>query len=136
MNVIKEKKLAFLRWVSITIIALIAMYFVEMPFNQNSAKEAIGAISNCFVVPGIIFTGLGGLTFIGHLGGYDSFGYMISNFSLHSLIPGKHPKKYGTFYEYKEAKDKKGRKWLPELLITGLINIGVGIIFLVIYAIL
>ena len=136
MDDLKEKRLTVLRWLSLTIMALIAMYFIELPFEQSSAKEVVGAISNCFVVPGIIFTGFGGLSFVAHLGGYDSFGYMFSNFSLHSLIPGKHPTKYKTFYEYKEAKNKKGRKWLPQSLITGLINIGIGAIFLIVYAIL
>lgn len=131
----KAKRLVIIRWVMIAISAFIAMLFIEKPYEMQEAKQVLGSLSNCFVVPGVIFTGIGGLTFIASRGGYDSFGYMISNFSLHSLIPGSHPKKYKSFYDYKQEKDDKGRKWLPHSLFTGLVNLVFGILLLIFYAI-
>jgi asparagine N-glycosylation enzyme membrane subunit Stt3 len=130
------KILKAVKWSIIWLAIAIACFFVEEPYAEKSAVEIIGKISNCFTVPGVILAGIGGLSYVSRLGGYDGIGYAFSNFGLHNIWTTRHPKKYKSLYEYKEAKDKNGRKWLPEALITGLVSLFAGAIFLVIYFII
>lgn len=116
------------------LIAVLLCAWLEGLFRLADVKDVMGALSDCFVVPGVLFAGIGGLSWISAKGGYDSMGYMINNFALHSLIPSKFPKSYKSLYEYKEEKDKKGRHWMPSLLLTGLFSIFVGAVFLAIYS--
>ena len=129
----RDKILKAVKWSIIWLAIALACFFIEEPYAEKSAAEVIGKISNCFTVPGILLAGVGGLTYVSRLGGYDGIGYAFSNFGLHNIWVTKQPKRYKSFYEYKEAKNKKGRKWLPEALITGLISLAVGVVFLIIY---
>lgn len=126
----------YVRWLVILAAAIAVCVFIEKPHEQETAKEAIGKICNCFTVPGVVFAGVGGLSYISHLGGYDSFGYTFSNFSLHNIWVTKSRKKYDSFYDYKQKKDAKGRKWLPHVLQLGIASLAVGAVLLVIYLIL
>ena len=105
----------------------------ENPFVKQEAYGVLMAIANAFTIPGAILGGIGGLTYIAKLGGYDSFSYIFSNFALHNIWTKRQPKRYKTFYDYKVAKDEQGRHWLPEFLIAGLISLAIGIILVVIY---
>ncbi len=139
MNITPEKQLKlkkYIRWGVILLAFIAAMFFFESPFAEETPKDTVGAISNCFFVPGVFFAGIGGLSYISFLGGYDSFGYAFSNFSLHNIFYKTPRKKYDSFYEYKIKKDKKGRSWLPEMLFTGLGSLGISLIIFIIYCIL
>lgn len=139
MNDIEEKKqriAKIIKWAIIWLAVAIASFFIEAPYNETDVREIMEKISNCFTVSGVVIAGIGGLSYVSHLGGYDGIGYAFSNFSLHNIWVSKQPKKYKSLYEYKEAKDKKGRKWLPEALIIGLVSIAIGIVFLVVYYII
>ncbi len=132
----KTKIIRYVRWGSVLLAFIVAMFFYEKPYEQQGAKEIVGAISNCFITPGVVFSGIGILSYISKKGGYDSFGYVFSNFSLHHILFNTPKVKYESLYDYKVAKDEKGRKWLPEMLFTGLGAFSVGVVIFVIYLIL
>ena len=115
------------------IVAVILIAFWEGLFQLTEAKDIVGTLSDCFFVPGVLFAGIGGLSWVSSKGGYDAFGYAFNNFALHNLFPTKHPKKYKTLYDFKQEKDEKGRRWLPQLLITGGISLLIGVILFIVY---
>ena len=104
--------------------------------TAENAKELVGNLSDCFTVPGVVFLGIGGLTWVAHMGGFDSFGYIFSNFSLHNLWTTKAKKKYQSFYDYKQEKEEKGRPWLSHFAVLGAASLAVGILLLIVYLIL
>ena len=108
----------------------------ENPFSAENAKDAVMKLCNSFTVPGVVIAGVGGLSYLSSLGAYDGISYAFSNFALHNIWTSKQPKKYKNFYEYKTAKDEKGRAWLPHFLIVGTISLAVSIILLIVYLIL
>jgi multisubunit Na+/H+ antiporter MnhC subunit len=112
--------------------AVVFMAYVEGVFTKETVREFMYALCNSFFVPGVVYAGIGGLSFVSSQGGFDSFGYLFSTFSLHSLLPTRQPKHYNSYYEYKTAKDEKGRAWLPHILILGCVSIGISIVILVI----
>ena len=121
------------RCVAALIVAVLLCAWGEGLFTLTNIKDIMGVLSDCFVVPGVLFAGIGGLSWISSKGGYDSMGYMINNFALHNLIPSKFPKSYKSLYDYKQEKDENGRHWLPQLLITGMFSLLVGVILFIIY---
>lgn len=131
-----KKYVPYIRWGVIALVAVVLMFVYEHPFAKDGAKEIVGTLSDCFAVPGIVMTGIGALTYLAKLGAYDGLNYAISNFSLHSLIPGTHKDKHESFYDYKKAKDEKGRKWLSQLFCVGLVPLLVSVVLLIIYAFL
>ena len=131
-----KKIIPYVKWGVFATIAIVLMFIYEKPFSEENVKEVIGAISNCFAVPGVLVFGMSGLTYLASLGAYDGLTYIISNFSLHSLIPGHHKDEKQTLYEYKQAKDEKGRKWQSQAMVIGLCSLGISIILLIVYAFL
>lgn len=132
-----EKKIlrlkSYIKAGTVWLVLLVLAFWWENPFQAESIGEIFTAISNAFTIPGVIMTGLGGLTYLASKGAYDGLGYAFSNFGLHNVWMKRQPKKYKTLYDYKAAKDEKGRKWLPSALVFGLISLALGVISLVIY---
>lgn len=131
-----KKYFPFAKWSLVAIAAIVFMFIYEQPFALEGAKEVVGAISDCFAVPGIVMTGIGALSYLGRLGAYDGISYVFSNFALHSIIPGTYKEKPGSFYDYKVAKDEKGRKWLSQLFFVGLVPLVISVMLLIAYAFL
>ena len=134
MDAQKKKKLftTYLITSLVLISLVVACLFYEGAFSCEDAKAVVEKICNSFTVPGIMFAGVGLLSYLSSLGAYDGLSYSFVNFALHNLWFIKQPKKYKTFYDYKEAKDKKGRVWWPNLIIVGGASIVIGVIFLII----
>ena len=114
-----DKYLPYVKWCILTVTMIVALFFWEKPFSEEGAQAIVGALSNCFFVPGVLVTSIGVLSYLSKLGAYDGISYTFSNFSLHSIIPGHHKDKHQTLYEYKKQKDEKGRKWLPHAFFVG-----------------
>jgi hypothetical protein len=131
-----KKYMPYVKWGIVAAVAVVLMFVYEQPFTKEGAKEIAGAISDCFAIPGILMAGVGALTYLAKLGAYDGISYAFSNFALHSLIPGMHEDKHESFYEYKTAKDEKGRKWLSQLFFVGLVPLSISVIILIVYAFL
>ncbi len=103
---------------------------------ENETEKIVCAICDAFTVPGIIFFGIGVITWVSSKGTFDSFGYMLSNFSIRNIVGtfGKKPKdNYDSFYEYKCAKDERGRTWLKHYFIFGLVSLVIGAVLLIVY---
>lgn len=131
-----KKYMPYAKWGLVAVAAIVFMFVYEQPFALSGAKEIVGTISDCFAVPGIVMAGIGVLSYLGRLGAYDGISYVFSNFALHSIIPGTYKEKPGSFYDYKVAKDAKGRKWLSQMFFVGLVPLGISILLLVVYAFL
>ena len=128
-----KKRVRYIKAFVFWLIAFVACFIIEEPYSETETKEIIEAICNCFTVPGVIFAGIAGLSYIAHIGGYDGISYAFSNFGLHNIFTRQQPKTYDNFYEYKQMKDMKGRKWLPHFLIVGGISLLIGLILLIVY---
>lgn len=120
----------------ILVLAGIMCFTVERTFDKQSAKEIVGSLCNCFTVPGVVVGGVGALSYIGRLGGFDGLAYAFTSFGLHNIWVTNSKKKPASFYEYKQAKDEKGRVWFPNLLFCGLGALGVAVLLLIVYLIL
>ena len=132
----RQKLMAFAKWAIACLVIAIACFFNEKPYAEPELRAAIGKLSNCFTMPGVLIGGLGGLSYVSYRGGYDSLSYAFSNFGLHNIWTKKQPKRYKNLYEYKEAKDNAGRKWLPSALMAGLASIAIGLMLTIIYCII
>lgn len=131
-----SRKKGYIISISLILIFISVMLNYEGVTSCETPKDLIGALSNCFSVPGVLFAGIGGLSLLSKLGAYDSFGYIFGKFALHNIFVTKQQKHYDSLYDYKAEKDAKGRAWLPQVLFVGLVSLGVGIVLLVIYFIL
>ncbi len=132
-----EKKLkirSYVFAVSFLLMLVTVMIFtIEKPHEKEGASAVIGAISNCFTVPGALIGGFGALSLMAKFGAYDGLVYSFKNFGLHTLVGGN-PKKKNTqtYYDYKKEKDEKGRKWFPNLLWVGSASLAIGIILAIV----
>ena len=119
------------------VVAVVICAFYEGLWEQESLKDVIGVLSDMFLIPGMFFAGFGALSYASSEGAYDMLGYIVSNFSLHHIIPGTRPKeKYESFYEYKVAKEKKERPWLSHVFFVGLVGLGISLILVLVYSIM
>lgn len=117
---------------AVFVVLTVTMTFYEKVWSSEGAKEACGRLSNAFFVPGTLYFGFGVLSWVVSKGLFDSMGYIFRSFSLHSLLPGTHPREYRTFYDYKTAKDERGRKWMPHVLIIGAAAVVVAVVLAVV----
>ncbi|MBQ8552291.1 MAG: DUF3899 domain-containing protein [Clostridia bacterium] len=93
----------------------------------GSVRELVGGLSDCFVVSGTLFAGVGGLIWIAGLGGFDMLGYTAA-----SLI-GRN-KREG-YYEYRIRNEKKRAEYRRTLSV-GIAFLGVGAVLCFIYGLL
>lgn len=120
----------------VTFLALVALLVWRYgTFSLETTQEVLNALSNSFTIPSVAFVVIGGISKLASLGAYDSLVFSVTKYGLHNLIPGAAnlgPKQHN-LYEYKQAKDEKGRRWLPEVLFVGLIGLGISIVFVVLF---
>ena len=116
------------------VVVALAFTWNDGVFETESTKEVMGCISNGFFIAGAMFAGIGALSYIGSKGTYDALSYGVSKIGIHQLIPGIPKEIPESYYDYKMAKEEKGRSWFPNLLITGLAGILLSVVFLVLYS--
>lgn len=133
---IKKFLLSCIKPASLLVAAIVACFFIEDPFAETEIKELIGDLADVFTTPGVVFSGIGLLSYFSYLGAYDGLAYAFSNFGLHNLWVTRRTERYKSLYDYRKAKDDKGRKWLPNVLAVGLLSFVIGIILFVVYLIL
>lgn len=129
-------KIKYLVTGAIFIILALVLMWNDGILEKENTKDVMGSISNGFFIAGGLFAGMGALSYIGSKGTYDTLSYGFTKIGIHQLIPGLPKDVPESFYEYKKAKDEKGRNWFPNLLITGLAGILLSVIFVVIYSVL
>lgn len=118
----------------ILIVAVVAlMIWSRRLFAAETVKEFMGLLSDCFLVPGVLFFGFGALSWASTKGVYDvlSFG---GGSIMRFFIPGMQREKYDNFYNYKMEKEKKGRTWFPEALICGAVTLLLSFLVYAVYA--
>ncbi len=113
------------------VIFLIAAYQMGV-FSADHVRELFGALSDAFIIPGVLLSGIAAISWTGSLGTYDMIGYGMK--SLFFFLPNSDLKKYRTFYDYRHAKEEKGRWWLREMLLVGCGFLLCGVICFVVYS--
>ena len=63
----REKLIKYVKAIVILITLIIVTYFIEKPFEEETLGDVFGKISNCFTVPGVLFTGIAALSYISFL---------------------------------------------------------------------
>lgn len=116
------------------LVVSVLLMWNEGIFSKETAQDVMGSISNGFFISGGIFAGIGALSLIGSKGTYDTLSYGVTKIGIQQLIPGLPKDIPESFYEYKKAKEEKGRTWFPNLLFIGLAGILISVIFVVIYS--
>ena len=130
------KKLQVKNFIVPITIALILFYactFANGGFfgaEEYRAESIIDGLANCFTIPGLFLMCIAGLGWIASLGTFDIFIYGTGTLVGYVIKPvaEKLPK---TYYDYKVAKDEKGRKWSIEMLLTGAAFFVVGMVFVI-----
>lgn len=102
-------------------------------FDSMTLKEKYSMLCDVFLIPGIVFTGLGFIVIISDEGFFDIFSYSVKSL-IYVFVRHKDDAIRQTYYEYKEEKKQKrdGRsRWY--LVIVGLVYFIPCIIFLILY---
>lgn len=128
----------WLKWVVSLTVAV--AFFVLCALSRDWAGAESGAalcglLSDCFAVPGVVLGGVGGISWIATFGQFDMLAFGTRKFFGHFIRPLEKGLP-GNFYEYREAKNQKGRTWLKETFFVGLAFLVVGGIMLALYYLL
>jgi hypothetical protein len=107
------------------LVALPRGLFAGLPY-----KDILAVFSDCFFVSGLFFAGIGGLSWVWSLGGYDIIGY--GRYTLKSHL-SRLKEQQESYYDYIIRKAKMRKPWLRETLSTGLIFIAISVICIVLY---
>lgn len=99
-------------------------------FNITDKKTLYHVLSDSFMVPGVITTGMGLLVYASDEGVFDGIVYGVMAF-LNMFTP-KQARKYNSLYEYKQKKHATRTK-VGFILISGLFILGLAVIMLVLY---
>ena len=94
--------------------------------STENVQNTFGILSDCFVIPGIILTGVGLISYVSRLGTFDMLSYCASN-----IFP-LHKDKSEDFYTYK-CRRASTRSSNYTTLWLGIAFLAAAGIFLVIY---
>lgn len=110
---------------------------VSVAVHQGFAMEKSAAL-NCrylsdgLFAAGVMFTGLGLLTWISTTGFFDMFAFAVKR-AAEMLLPWVRIKDRPNFYEYKMEKEAKRKKPLTTILFTGVGMILASLVCLMLY---
>lgn len=133
----RKKVIRLVVYGAVLLLAALGVAIAKGAFASAMPAETFRILSDAFLIPGVVFAGFAGLSWAASKGAYDSFRYLFYNFGLHTIWVSK-PEKYKHFdslYDYKTEKNKKGRKWFPEMLSVGLFGILIAGVFLLLWGI-
>ena len=99
-------------------------------FESRDFKTTIGILSDCFLIPGVLLAGCGGLSWVASQGAFTTLRYAFA-----SLLAGfRHPtKQFPSFYEYKQERDASRKPWLSSWFFMGVGFLAAAVICVVIY---
>lgn len=121
-------------WIWLIAAALLALLcaFAGDIFHSADLKTAMGGLSDCFAIPGVVFAGAGAISWASTFGVYDMLSYGFS-MAWNQLI---HPrKKFPNYADYKEKKNEK-REWNREMLTVGVVCLILSVLCLLFYFII
>ncbi len=99
-------------------------------FSASQPVKVFEILSDACLMPGVLLAGVAAISWTGSLGTYDMIGYSMQ--TLFFFIPKVNENRAKSFYDYRQAKEEKGRSWLFEMLIVGLVFLALAVIFLII----
>ena len=99
--------------------------------GDNVTKVTVlGALSDGFWVPAVLYLCLGALLRIGEGGFFDGISFALKN-AIAALIPGARLKKPERYADYKERKEKnRTHTRVPAFFVVGLVFLVISILFL------
>lgn len=106
---------------------LIGVLYQGLPQASN-AREWFRVLSNGALIPGVLFAGISGMTWIAGEGLFDGIKYALS--SMRSRIRGQE-KRYASYYDYTRREKKKGSSY--PMLFPGLFFLAAAIILTLLY---
>ena len=126
----------FIKWLKPIIAAVVVLALYALSFELFSAEnmeELFKDLSDCFVVTGILLSGVGAISWAGTEGAFDMLAYGCKTFL--GLFSTSYSKKLPkSFYDYKQERMEKNRPWLKQTLVVGLIVLAVGLMLLIPYS--
>ncbi|MBQ7326411.1 MAG: DUF3899 domain-containing protein [Clostridia bacterium] len=126
----------FIKWLKPIIAAVVVLVLYALSFELFSAEnmeELFKDLSDCFVVTGILLSGVGAISWAGTEGAFDMLAYGCKTFL--GLFSTSYSKKLPkSFYDYKQERMEKNRPWLKQTLVVGLIVLAVGLMLLIPYS--
>ncbi|MBR3876317.1 MAG: DUF3899 domain-containing protein [Clostridia bacterium] len=127
----------FIKWLKPIIAAVVVLVLYALSFELFSAEnmeELFKDLSDCFVVTGILLSGVGAISWAGTEGAFDMLAYGCKTFL--GLFSTSYSKKLPkSFYDYKQERMEKNRPWLKQTLVVGLIVLAVGLMLLIPYSV-
>ncbi len=128
----EDKRKSYLIWSIAAAVLFLLCAFMGDLLHASDVKSVVGYLSDCFVIPGVVFAGAGAISWAGTFGVYDMLSY---GFSMvwNQLV---HPKKkFPNYADYKAARDEK-REWNREMLVVGAVCLAFSLLCLGLYFIL
>ena len=120
----KTKKNLIYAAVSAAIVLIIAA--VRGLFSSQDTQEVLNILCDAFFIAGVLFGGVGMLSWAASKGAYDIFSYagrvIVLKFRPKEDIP--------KYYDYVQEKNQSRKVWLKELAICGAICLAISAILL------
>lgn len=127
-----KKALPYLITAAVGLVIALTIICVKDVWHQSSVKTVMQILSDAFLVPGVIITGVGLIIFASNGGVFDMLAYAVRMF-FDLFRRDLSTRKYKDFYEYRQAKKDKKRD-MGFMLRTGLPFIVLSIIFVIVYS--
>ena len=126
----------FIKWLKPIIAAVVILVIYALSFelfNAGDMEELFKDLSDCFVITGIILSGVGAISWAGTEGAFDMLAYGCK--TVFGLFSSSYSKKLPkSFYDYKQEQIEKNRPWLKQTLVVGLAALAVGLLLLIPYS--
>ncbi len=109
-----------------TVIGL-GLFFLSAALSglfQAEGQAVYHILSDSFLLPAVLLGGFGALGYIASQGFFDLFRY-----AGHILWSGfRHPKeRFTNYYDYKDHLASERKRWLPDMLLVGLVFLALSI---------
>ena len=122
-----------IKYIIVIGIGLIIAFLIALSkdvFNITDKKTLYHVLSDSFLVPGVVTTGMGLLIYVSDEGVFDGITYGILAFI--NMFSPRNERKYNSLYEYKQKKHATRTK-IGFILISGLVLIILSVIMLMLY---
>ena len=113
-------------YAAVSAVIVLAIAALRGLFSSQNTQEAMRILCDAFFIAGVLFAGVGLLTWAASKGAYDIFSYagkvIIMKFRPKEDIP--------KYYEYVQEKSQSRKVWLKELAVCGVVCLAIAGIFL------
>lgn len=108
--------------------------FTEILEDRSETAVQYLCLCNGFTVPGILFLSIGALVFVSSKGFFDGISYALRGL-VRRLVPGGQTSEGSMekYYDYLQRKKDKRIKGYSFLFVTGMIFLGIGLVFQTLY---